>query len=90
MIFVNLKLKNTQKQKQLQETNRNQHQHSATFSNEMLIIDQNKVIKKHYLTAEQLRNFPGCESFSDEESEHIIETLTVFAHMAYELFGIQQ
>jgi hypothetical protein len=40
--------------------------------------------KKEPLTIEKLRTFPGCEHYSDEEAEQIVQTIHQFAHILFE------
>lgn len=39
---------------------------------------------KEPLTVEKLRTFPGCEHYSDEEAEQIVQTIHQFAHILFE------
>ena len=40
--------------------------------------------KKEPLTVEKLRTFPGCEHYSDEEAEQVMQTIHQFAHILFE------
>ena len=37
------------------------------------------------LTPEQLRSYPGCHHFTDEEAQEYIEQLTLYAYVIYSL-----
>ncbi len=40
--------------------------------------------KKEPLTVEKLRTFPGCEHYSDEEAEQVVQTIHQYALILFE------
>jgi hypothetical protein len=40
--------------------------------------------KKEPLTIEKLRTFPGCEHYSDEEAEQVVQTIHQYALILFE------
>ena len=40
--------------------------------------------KKEPLTIEKLRTFPGCEHYSDEEAEQVVQTIQQYALILFE------
>jgi hypothetical protein len=38
------------------------------------------------LSIEELRNCNGCENYTDEEAEEVIESLEQFSHIMYNLY----
>lgn len=40
--------------------------------------------KKEPLTVEKLRTFPGCEHYSDEETEQVVQTIHQYALILFE------
>lgn len=40
--------------------------------------------KKEPLTIEKLRTFPGCEHYSDEEAEQVVQTIHQYAVILFE------
>jgi hypothetical protein len=38
------------------------------------------------MSPEELRGFPGCEHYSDEEANEIIDSLEKFANILYDIY----